>query len=266
MPERDDFVDLPALARFGVALDEAARRPEPPRRPTLRLIVVWLLALLGIGATAAATVAALRSTVIQPPDPAIVAAHQTPLASSVALTTPHSPDPAGGPPWGLRLTRSETGQTCTTVGQIRDGVFGIVGQDGTYRQIPTPIADACGRGLLLGSRIVSAATPGATRSIVYGVVGTTTRRVTLVTTRGRRTLTLGERGSFVAALRGYPALGSNRRSRGHGAGAARTAATARTGEDRGSRSGPGRGCRLGRAPLCDPPARGDVCVPAARPA
>ncbi|MDP1847877.1 MAG: hypothetical protein Q8K79_08800 [Solirubrobacteraceae bacterium] len=204
MPERDDFVDLPALARFGVALDEAARRPEPPRRPTLRLIVVWLLALLGIGATAAATVAALRSTVIQPPDPAIVAADQTPLASSVALTTPHSPDPAGGPPWGLRLTRSETGQTCTTVGQIRDGVFGIVGQDGTYRQIPTPIADACGRGLLLGSRIVSAATPGATRSIVYGVVGTTTRRVTLVTTRGRRTLTLGERGSFVAALRGYP--------------------------------------------------------------
>jgi hypothetical protein len=247
--ERDDFADLPALARFGAQLDQAARRADAPRRRlslrvgrqreeaarragvprrtrslrvgrqfedaarraavprrprSWRVVGLSLLALVGVTATAAATVAALRSTVISAPDPKVVPAEQTPVAGSTVVMTPRSADPQGGPPWALRLTRSETGQTCTTVGQVRDGIFGIVGLDGVFRQLPPAIADACGRGLLLGSRIVAGPTPQATRSIVYGVAGTSTQRATLVTASGASTLKLGARGTFVAALRGYP--------------------------------------------------------------
>ncbi|MEJ7797846.1 MAG: RNA polymerase sigma factor [Solirubrobacteraceae bacterium] len=55
-----------------------------------------------------------------------------------------------------------------------------------------------------GSRIVSAPTASATRSIVYGVAGDSTKRATLVTAGARRSLQLGKRGTFIAALRGYP--------------------------------------------------------------
>jgi len=210
MPERDDFADLPGLARFGEALEAAARR-APARDPRGARARRWLrggaLALaitLGVAATAAATVAALRGTVIPAPDARILPPEQTSLDSSSVLTAPRSADPAGGPPWALRLTRSQTGQTCTTVGQVRDGVFGIVGEDRVFRQIPTAVVDSCGRGLLLGSRIVAAATSRATRSVVYGVAGSATRRVVLVAAGVRRPLRLGVRGTFVAALPGYP--------------------------------------------------------------
>lgn len=204
MLERDDFSDLPGLARFGEALSEAARRADAPKRRWLHGVALSLVVVLGMGATAAATVVALQNSVIRAPDKLVVPADQASLEGSTLVASPRSDDPAGGPPWALRLTRSQTGQTCTTVGQMRDDVFGIVGQDGVFRQIPGAVVDACGRGLLLGSRIVSAPTPSATRSVIYGVTGPTIRRATLVAGGIARTLRLGERGTFVAALRGYP--------------------------------------------------------------
>ena len=77
MPERDDFADLPGLARFGEALDAAARR-APARglrlRRWLRGATLALAVLLGVAATAAATVAALRGTVIPAPDARVLPA------------------------------------------------------------------------------------------------------------------------------------------------------------------------------------------------
>ncbi len=204
MPERDDFSDFPGLARFGEALHDAALRAGAPRRRWWRGITLSLVVALGVATSATGTVVALRGTVISTPDPRVRSAAQTPLEHSAVLTSPRSADPAGGPPWALRLTSSETGQTCTTVGQVRDDVFGIVGQDGVFRQIPPAVTDACGRGPLLGSRIVSAPTARATRSIAYGVGGEDVRAVTMITGDERRKLELGERGTFVAALPGYP--------------------------------------------------------------
>ncbi|MCA1569047.1 MAG: hypothetical protein LC798_01750 [Chloroflexi bacterium] len=210
MPERDDFADLPALARFGEALDAAARGGLPSGRAArarrwMRGVGLGLAVALGVAATAAATVAALRGTVISAPDAGVVPSDQASLAGSSVLTSPRAVDPFGGPPWALRLTRSQSGLTCTTVGQVRDGVFGIVGEDRVFRQIPAAVVDSCGRGLLLGSRIIAAATSRATRSVVFGVAGSTIRSVALDTAGGgRRPLPLGERGTFVAALRGYP--------------------------------------------------------------
>ncbi len=204
MPERDDFSDLPGLARFGEELREATRRADAPGRRWRHGIALSLVVALGTGATATATVVALRNSVIRAPDRSVVPADQASVEGSTIVAAPRSVDPAGGPPWALRLTHSETGQTCTTVGQMRGGVFGIVGQDRVFRQIPAAVVDACGSGLLLGSRIVSAPTPGATRSIVYGVAGASTKRVALVAGGITRTVRLGERGTFVVALRGYP--------------------------------------------------------------
>lgn len=202
-PEHDPFADLPGLARFGAQLDAAARRPTR-RWWSLHGLAVAAVALFGVTATAAATVGALRATVIPAPDAAVVPADQQARADSGRLLALRAPDPAGGPPWALRLTRSETGQTCTTVGQIKQGAFGIVGEDRVFRRVPPAISDACGTGLLVGARIVAGTTPRATRSVVYGVAGSGTRTVTLTTTGGARTLKVGPRGTFVATLRGYP--------------------------------------------------------------
>lgn len=203
MPERDDFRDLPALARFGDQLVAAARQ-APSRRRSWRSAMVTCGGLVGVAVTATATAAVLHSSVIPAPDPRVLPAAQTPVDNTAVVATPRAADPAGGPPWALRLTRSQTGLTCTLVGQVRDGIFGLVGEDGVFRAVPTAVSDACSGGLLVGSRIVAADRPREVRTIVYGVTGDQTRRVTLVTTTGRRTLPLGARGTFVAALRGSP--------------------------------------------------------------
>jgi hypothetical protein len=45
------------------------------------------------------------------------------------LTTLRVADPTGGPPWGLRLTRTTRGYVCLTVGRIVDGQLGALGID-----------------------------------------------------------------------------------------------------------------------------------------
>jgi hypothetical protein len=42
------------------------------------------------------------------------------------------PDPAGGPPWGLRLTRTTRGLVCLTVGRVLDGRIGALGRDHAF--------------------------------------------------------------------------------------------------------------------------------------
>ena len=212
MDEPDVLRDLPGLARFGTQLEAAARRAQaPPARRamldrSLRGLVLAALMLLAVAATAAATTAlVLRAGVITAPAPVDVAPEQTPQAGTALVSAPRAADPAGGPPWALRVARGRTGLTCTTVGQVRAGAFGIVGRDGLFRRLPAAISDACGdAGTLLGARVVAAADQRAVRSIVYGVGGPRLRRATLISTHGRRTLELGERGAFVAALRGFP--------------------------------------------------------------
>jgi hypothetical protein len=50
-------------------------------------------------------------------------------AKILALRTP---DPAGGPPWGLRILRTTRGAGCVQAGRIVNGRFGVLGQDGLY--------------------------------------------------------------------------------------------------------------------------------------
>lgn len=200
----DPFEGLPALEQFGRDLADAGRRQRMRRRWSRHSATVVLVGLCGVTGTAMATAAALRATVVTAPDPRIVPARQTPTAGSSTVAEPRAEDPVGGPPWALRVAKTASGLTCTTVGQIRGGVFGIVGEDHAFRVIPATVTDACGAGVLLGSRIVADPNPARVRSIVYGVAGPRVRRVVLQTTTMRRALPLGAGGTFVASLRGYP--------------------------------------------------------------
>ena len=60
-----------------------------------------------------------------------------PATSTVTALRAADPE-RGQPAWTLRLARSETGLQCSTVGQVHEGAFGLVGLDGAFRASPRP--------------------------------------------------------------------------------------------------------------------------------
>ena len=195
---RDELAEL-GLADFGDALVARTRRPK--RR--LRAFGLAAAIAIPIAATSgAATALVLKTADVGVTDPAQVPDEQTPLAGTARVSAVRAPDPTGSYPWAIRLARSKTGFTCTTVGQVHDRVFGLVGLDGVFRRLPGELSDACGQGgALVGARIVDGQ---PVRTIVYGAAGERLREATLLIANGERRLRIGEDGTFVAALTGYP--------------------------------------------------------------
>jgi hypothetical protein len=194
---RDELVEL-GLAAFGDALVARARR-----RPRMRAFMLGAALALPVAATSgAATALVLKTADVGVTDPTQVPDEQTPLAGTARVSAVRAGDPQGSFPWAIRIARSKTGFTCTTVGQVHDGVFGLVGLDGVFRRLPGELSDSCGQGgALVGTRVVDG---DPVRTIVYGAAGDRLRKVTLLTARGERDLRLGADGTFVAALTGYP--------------------------------------------------------------
>jgi len=52
------------------------------------------------------------------------------VPSTVRLLALRVPDPAGGPPWGMRVVGTTRGVGCIQVGRVVDGRLGTLGQDG----------------------------------------------------------------------------------------------------------------------------------------
>ena len=99
-----------------------------------RPLVLFAVLLLG-GATAALAAAGVFQTgaPVKPNVP------PTPKADSGVATTGgvqllalRVTDPAGGPPWGLRMVHTTRGLLCLQVGRIADGTIGALGQDGIF--------------------------------------------------------------------------------------------------------------------------------------
>jgi hypothetical protein len=221
----DEFPDLPSVGAFGDALVDAARadqslpsidafgrdlvrrtRRRDRRRARWRGVVLGALVALPIAATSgAATAVVLREAVVTAPDPAQVPDEQTPLAGTARVIPLRAKDPGGGLPWALRVARGKTGFTCTTVGQVKDGTFGLTGLDRVFRRLPGELSDTCGQGgTLTGARLMAADKRVNVRSIVYGVAGAQLAAVTLTTAKGDRPLEIGPGGTYITALRGYP--------------------------------------------------------------
>jgi hypothetical protein len=197
--------ELPSLDRFGRDLVTRTRRRDR-RRTRWRGVTLGALVALPIAATSgAATAVVLREAVVTAPDPAQVPDEQTPLAGTARVIPLRAQDPGGGLSWALRVARSKTGFTCMTVGQVKDGTFGLTGLDGTFRRLPGELSDTCGQGgTLTGARVMAADKRVDVRSIVYGVAGAQLTAATLTTAKGDTPLRIGPGGTYIAALRGYP--------------------------------------------------------------
>ena len=106
----------------------ARLRPRPSRP------VAAVLACLVVTGSALAATGAFRTGA---PVGAEVLANATAnegavLPASIALLSLRVPDPAGGPPWGLRELKTTRGLMCVQVGRIVDGRIGVLGSDGAF--------------------------------------------------------------------------------------------------------------------------------------
>lgn len=192
-------------------LVDAARRRAVPiatrrRRPVRSLALAAALA-LGVGGTAtAATLIVLRGSVIPAPSERDAGPGQTAAPGSAKVLPLRAGDPGGGPAWALRVAKSKTGLTCTTVGQEVGGEFGVVGLDGRFRKLADGVVDACGAAgtTLVGARVFDASATADIRTVVNGVAGDGLRAATLSADGRDRRLPIGTGGSFIVALAGRP--------------------------------------------------------------
>ncbi|WP_026909590.1 hypothetical protein [Patulibacter minatonensis] len=214
--------DLVAAAARRAATNGPAHAPGTTgapagdgRRRSFGLPLRTVLVALVIGGTtasagAAATLVALRGSVIPAPSAADVPREQTPVPDSVRVSAVRAPDPAPGvPPWTVRVARSTTGYVCSTIGQVSGGVFGLVGLDGRFRPLAPGVTNSCGQeqrdaASLIGARTLAARRDADARVVVSGVAGDRLRRVVVSTSQGRRTVPHDAGGAFVTVYRGHP--------------------------------------------------------------
>jgi hypothetical protein len=189
-----------------IAIDQRER----PRRVRRIVLIALAVALLLAGVAAAATLLIGQGSPIPQAKKVDVAPEQRPVPRSQQLAHLNVADPAGGPAWDVRLSRSQTGETCTAVGQVLDGRLGIVGLDGLFRAAPLGSTDTCGtihgrgvRGLLAGAKIFNGRTPQDVRTVVSGVAGAHTAAVVISGAGRTYRPKLGPRRAFLAVFRGY---------------------------------------------------------------
>src|SRR4051794_41653479 len=73
-----------------------------------------------------------------------VTPEQRVVAGTSTVSTLRASDPERGRlPWTLRASRSETGLQSSTVGQVQDATFRLVGLDGAVRALPAAKAGGC---------------------------------------------------------------------------------------------------------------------------
>lgn len=178
---------------------------------SLRTVVLVLAITVGAAsAAAAATLYTLRGSVIPAPSAVDVPPSQTLVPDSAQVSPLRIADPeAGVAPWTTRVGRSSTGYVCSTVGQVVDDRFGLIGMDGRFRELAPGATDSCGQerknsATLVGARVLAAKRPQDVRTVISGVAGDTLRRVRLKTSRGVSDVRRADGGTFVAVFAGYP--------------------------------------------------------------
>ncbi len=142
-----------ALARSPVILPElrdglARTRSRRTRR---RPVVATGVALTGLLAAAGALAATGVLQIGEPVTPRHVERDPArgvgvPVGSTARLLGLRVADPAGGPPWGLRVVKTSRGLACLQVGRVVGNELGVLGQDGVAgddgRFHPLPVATA----------------------------------------------------------------------------------------------------------------------------
>ncbi len=111
--------------------DWANERLLHPTRRTAVVNVALLVASVAIGLTA--TGVFKRGETLGSVTPSQPNAREgTAIPGSSQLLSIRTPDPAGGLPWGLRVTRTTRGLTCVSAGRVDYGTIGVLGIDGAF--------------------------------------------------------------------------------------------------------------------------------------
>lgn len=178
------------------------------RAPRAVVLAFGAALLLAAGAVAAGLVIG-RGDPIPPAPPGQVPAELAPVPGTARLNGLDVPDPDGGPPWDIRTSRSRTGATCATVGQVLDGELGLVGLDRRFRALPAGAADTCSTPQRSGATLAGArAFRGGGRlsaiTVVNGVAAPGVRRAVVVAGGRSQPLELGPDHAFLAIFRGQP--------------------------------------------------------------
>jgi hypothetical protein len=154
-----------------------------------------------------------------------------PVPESARVLTVTDPDPAGGPPWGVRTFQTTTGANCDQLGRVVDGRLGTIDDKGSFSEAPLR-ANGCGGapppgrppsgyGMSVQTTNVAAegcrlfpdpgsrdkrprCAPNQVRSVFYGHHGSALKRVTFANAdgSGRRDVALTPEGDYVAAVPG----------------------------------------------------------------
>lgn len=129
---------IPFVTQLGDELEAAIAADQAPRQATRRqrsrLPVLAAFAPLVLTAVALAATGILFGSAYSPPwAKRTPQAHLgVPVAGSVRLLSLRVADPAGGPPWGMRVMRTTRGYECVQVGRVLDRQLGVIGQDGWF--------------------------------------------------------------------------------------------------------------------------------------
>ena len=129
----DAFDDLESQLRDAV---RARRRPRPfwIRRGHRRTSAIALVAMLLVSAGALAAGGVIRiGAPAEPRESSFYALRGGGIVKGTVRLLPISaPDPAGGPPWGMRVLSTKRGEGCVQVGRLLDGKLGAIGQDSSF--------------------------------------------------------------------------------------------------------------------------------------
>jgi hypothetical protein len=129
----DVFDDLEIQLRRAV---RTRRRTRPAwlrrgHRRTSAIVVVATL-LISAGALAAGGVIPIGAPAEPHEDSFYSQRSGGIVKGTVRLLGVSTPDPAGGPPWGMRVLSTRRGEGCVQVGRVVDGKIGAIGQDSAF--------------------------------------------------------------------------------------------------------------------------------------
>jgi hypothetical protein len=96
-------------------------------------VALALIVLLAAAAAVALADGLLTGTPVRPPF--VLRPNRgdgVPIGSSARLLGLSVVDPAGGPPWGLRVMSTTRGAGCLQYGRLYDGQLGVLGRDGAF--------------------------------------------------------------------------------------------------------------------------------------
>jgi hypothetical protein len=202
------------------------RRFARLRRP---LVAAIAAAILLLAAAALAASGLLRSGAPLLPPPGAPLDPDSNLGvvevGSAQLLPVAVPDPAGGPPWGLRFVRTTRGLGCLQAGRLVRGQIGVIGQDGAFRNDgrfhplatdylangvagPFPCGSLDARGVSASGLILASSTePGCLAQHDHGPIGRRPHQPPICPRQDWRLLYLGMAGPEATSIT-YRAAGA----------------------------------------------------------